>query len=114
LTPTASGEWTETVLHSFDYNVGDGAYPDANLILDGAGNLYGTTAFGGGSGNSGTVFKLSPSGADWKETIWHIFGRGTDGATPGGGLIFDASGNLYGVTGGGGTYNDGTVFELTP
>ena len=107
----------EKILHNFNFT--DGTGPVAGLIFDGTGNLYGTT-FGGGNGtacnaNCGTVFELTPkAGGGWKEMVLHNFGHGTDGATPYAGLIFDASGNLYGTTSAGGIYGAGTVFELTP
>jgi uncharacterized repeat protein (TIGR03803 family) len=110
LMPKVGGGWTEKVLHDFIDNGTDGFHPAASLILDHAGNLYGTT-WGGG----GTVFELTPaSGGNWTETILHAFGTGTDGGAPEASLIFDASGNLYGTTEFGGAYNGGTVFELTP
>jgi uncharacterized repeat protein (TIGR03803 family) len=105
--------WTEKVLHTF--NGTDGAGPRASLILDAAGNLYGTTV-GGGTYGYGTVFELTPiAGGGWTERVLHNFNNdGTDGANPYGGLIFDAAGNLYGTTAWGGTYGTGTVFEITP
>jgi uncharacterized repeat protein (TIGR03803 family) len=98
---------TETVLHSFTGS--DGANPFAGLIADGAGNLYGTTAAGGASGQ-GVVFKLSPSGT---ETVLHAF-TGSDGANPEAGLIADSAGNLYGTTFSGGVGFHGVVFKLSP
>jgi uncharacterized repeat protein (TIGR03803 family) len=118
LTPAAGGGWTEKVLYSFNANGTDGYYPYAGLIFDAAGNLYGTTRYGGTSSGCapygcGTVFELTPAaGGTWTETVLHNFGNGTDGATPLAGLIFDAAGNLYGTTSSGGTYGYGTVFEL--
>ena len=110
LSHTAGGGWTHQVLHSFNYT--DGGTPQAGLTFDAAGNLYGTA--GGGYYGYGTVFELTPTaGGGWTEQVLHSF-NGTDGAGPQAGLIFDADGNLYGTTAGGGTYNDGTVFELTP
>jgi uncharacterized repeat protein (TIGR03803 family) len=78
--------------------------------------LYGTTVDGGGVTSYGTVFELTPSaGGVWTETVLHTFAySGTDGYTPLAGLVFDASGNLYGTTVNGGAYKYGTVFELTP
>ncbi len=115
LTRTEAGGWTETVLYNFG-NGNDGVYPNGSLIMDAAGNLYGTTNLGGVD-NRGTVFKLSPSqGGGWEETLLYSFGSGgvNDGGAPNGGLIMDAAGNLYGMTGSGGTYAEGTVFELSP
>src|ERR1019366_2578878 len=104
----------EKVLHNFNNDGTDGYYPEVGLIVDAAGNLYGTTT-AGGAYNSGTGFELTPAaGGGWTETVLHNFGNGTDGATPYAGLIFDAAGNLYGTTQYGGTYGVGTVFELTP
>jgi len=117
LTPTAGGGWTETVLFSFNGNWSgrDGGLPEAGLIFDAAGNLYGTTG-AGGTYAYGTAFELTPTaGGGWTETVLHSFNNnGTDGESPLAGLIFDAAGNLYGTTGGGGTYGLGMVFELTP
>jgi uncharacterized repeat protein (TIGR03803 family) len=118
LTPTEGGGWTEQVLHSFGN--GDGFSPEAGLIFDAAGNLYGTTSGGGayqcgsyGFG-CGTVFELTPTEGGWTEQVLHNFGNGGDGANPYASLIFDGAGNLYSTTEYGGSYNSGTVFELTP
>jgi uncharacterized repeat protein (TIGR03803 family) len=106
-------DWTENVLHTFG-SPGDGAQPAGGVILDDAGNLYGTTVYGGASG-AGTVFKLTYSaGLGWTETILYSFQGGNDGSDPYAGLIFDSSGNLYGTTTGGGQGGGGVVFELTP
>ena len=114
LTPAAGGTWTEKVLWSFDSGT-DGANPVADLIFDGAGNLYGTTSDGGTYGYRGTVFELTPAaGGTWTEQVLWSFGSGTDGAYPRSTLIFDAAGNLYGTTSNGGTSSYGAVFELTP
>jgi uncharacterized repeat protein (TIGR03803 family) len=104
---TQSGQ--ETVLHSFSGSPNDGYGPFGRLLLDAHGNLYGSTTQGGTYG-TGTIFKLTPSGA---ETILYNFTKGTDGDGPLGTLAMDAQGNLYGATGGGGTYGWGTIFELT-
>jgi uncharacterized repeat protein (TIGR03803 family) len=108
------GNWTERVLYSFLDNGIDGYYPTANLIADGAGNLYGMTTGSGEFG--GTVFELARgAGGTWTESLLHTFvDNGSDGYAPLGGLIFDGSGNLYGTTDFGGTHAGGTVFELTP
>jgi len=95
---------TETVLHSFAVGPSDGYAPYAGLIADRAGNLYGTTDFGGVSGN-GAVFKLAPDGT---ETVLYSFAGGpSDGLGPFGGLIADRAGNLYGTTAGGGASGNG-------
>src|SRR5664279_2753958 len=117
LTPAAGGGWTEKVLHNFNENGTDGALPRAPLIFDAAGNLYGTTEYGGTYYDSdlGTVFELTPAaGGGWTEKVLHNFGIGRDGTDPLAGLIFDAAGNLYGTTEYAGNYGAGTVFELTP
>ena len=108
----------ETLLHSFAGYPSDGEFPYAGVISDPAGNLYGTTYYGGLQ-NYGTVFMLSAAGT---ETLLHSF-SGPDGADPDGGLVRDAAGNLYGTTIGGGIANAtcrtnigtdscGTVFKL--
>jgi uncharacterized repeat protein (TIGR03803 family) len=112
LSPNASGGWTKTILYIFLGGT-DGSYPSAPLVFDAAGNLYGTTA-NGGLYNNGTVFKLTrTSSAPWMEQILYSFSGGSDGADPGNGLTFDASGNIYGTTFQGGI-ESGVVFELSP
>jgi uncharacterized repeat protein (TIGR03803 family) len=126
-----AADGTETTLYSFcpEANCADGADPQAGLVLDGAGNLYGTTLIGGTSANCseggvtgcGTVFEVSPGGT---ETVLYSFcsqANCSDGNGPYACLIFDGSGNLYGTTGGGGNGTGcgsetgcGTVFELAP
>jgi uncharacterized repeat protein (TIGR03803 family) len=106
---------TETVLYSFCAQPGckDGYYPHADLVMDTSGNLYGTTQFNGAYGG-GTVFRVSPSGA---ETVLHSFCAQpgcADGYHPRAGLVLDTSGNLYGTTYDGGTNGKGTVFEVSP
>jgi uncharacterized repeat protein (TIGR03803 family) len=120
LMPQSGGSWTETVLHSFN-GENEGGNPQAGLIFDTAGNLYGTTLYGGGkcSLGCGAVFKLSPGSGGWTGSVLHSFTGGKDGANPSAGLIFDAAGNLYGTTTAGGPsycsgYGCGVVFELTP
>lgn len=105
---TPSG--TETVLYSFAGG-SDGEHPYAGVIQGSDGNFYGTTYFGGTSGN-GTVFRVTPSGS---ETVLYTFAGGsTDGANPEAGLIQGSDGNFYGNTYLGGPSNLGTVFMLTP
>jgi uncharacterized repeat protein (TIGR03803 family) len=115
MAPGTSGTWTETVLHVFTNNGTDGLGPNGPLVMDASGNLYGTTV-AGGSGASGVVYELSPqAGGTWSETILHSFvNNSSDGVEPTSGLTFDSSGNLYGVTSGGGVYGNGTVYEVTP
>jgi uncharacterized repeat protein (TIGR03803 family) len=124
LSPGANGQWTEKVLYNFcsvGDNCADGFDPSGPLVLDAAGNLYGTVA-GGGAHFQGAVFELSP-GADgaWTENLLYSFmanGSG-DGGGPMDGVIFDGAGNLYGETYyGGGTvcnanYGCGTIFEVS-
>lgn len=119
--PTACGSficpWQETVLYSFcpQRPCVDGAGPGfGNLVFDKAGNLYGTTA-SGGDGGMGVVFKLTPSGGGWTETVIYSFPSSCDnGCVPEGTPIFDSAGNLYGTTAQGGTENSGVVYELSP
>ena len=110
LTPTSSG-WQESVLYSFTGG-SDGANPWSALVLDAAGNLYGTTYFGG-SHSYGIVFSLSQTSTGWQFTVLHSFTGGFDGGNPHAGVILDTSGNLYGTTYFGGRGN-GVVFELSP
>lgn len=115
LTPplTWGTAWTETTLYEFAGD-SDGEYPLNGLIADKAGNLYGTTENGGGSG-LGTAFKLTPAqhGA-WTKTTLHQFTGGSDGSSPGAGLIFGTQGVLYGTTVHGGSSDNGTVFKVAP
>jgi uncharacterized repeat protein (TIGR03803 family) len=153
LTPPSSsgGTWSESILWNFaaatngpaspNPNPQDGTTPEAGLLMDKSGNLYGTTAYGGTYGTfvfepdnpfppptgGGTVFELTPpaaSGGTWTESILWNFGNGTDGNVPRAGLIMDRSGNLYSTTVAGGIYGvqnsamppagDGTIFKLMP
>ena len=111
LVPNSDGSWTEHILHLFTGGK-DGAAPYAGLIFDAAGNLYGTTSEGGGDGNSGTVFELTPrSDGNWAESVLSRF---SPGANPYAGVAFDAAGDLYGTTVHGGSTNEGAVFKLAP
>jgi hypothetical protein len=113
LSPQPGGGWTFKVLHHFGNGI-DGNGPYAGMILDAAGNLYGTTVSGGNLG-FGTAFELIPQAdGTWKEKILHNFGTSTDGQGPRAKLTFDAAGNLYGTTVSGGRYSLGTAFELVP
>jgi uncharacterized repeat protein (TIGR03803 family) len=114
LTANSDGSWTESVLYNFCSltHCTDGSLPEAGLVFDQAGNLYGTTEQG--AGGWGSVFELTPN-ADgiWTEKVIHSF-AGTDGEYPMSGLIFDQAGNLYGTTYMGTPNHSGTVFKLTP
>ena len=121
LTPSWSGTYSETVIHSFTGT--DGSIPNASMIEDWTGTLYGTATWGGsgtcsnsygGFGGCGTVFKLTPSWNGYTETTLYSFQGGQDGSAPNGDLFKDAQGNLYGTTYYGGANGGGTVFELSP
>jgi uncharacterized repeat protein (TIGR03803 family) len=116
LTPS-NGSWTYNVLYSFNGSCG----PSASLVMDGKGNLYGTTVCDGSYGY-GNVFKLTPSGSSWAYTSLYDFTGGSDGARPSSNVVFDTAGNLYGTTSEGGYLNYcatggsgcGVVWEITP
>jgi uncharacterized repeat protein (TIGR03803 family) len=105
--PQANAQ-TFAVIHSFAGT--DGSGPLSGLVIAKNGTLYGTTSSGGAYGH-GAAFKSTQNGA---ETVLHSFGSGSDGATPEGQLVIDASGNFYGTTFAGGTYGVGTVFKMAP
>lgn len=115
----AAGAGQETVLYSFGAT-GDGAGPGFGVITDASGALYGTTIFGGTKrAAAGTVFKLTPDGSGYRESLLHSFGGGLDGEGPFGGVAMDGQGAFYGVTlvGGNSGCIDGgcgLVFKLTP
>jgi uncharacterized repeat protein (TIGR03803 family) len=115
VTPQAGeGNWNETILYSFAGS-GDAAFPSGGLVADRVGNLYGVTLLGGAN-NLGAVYQLSPptrEGGSWTETVIFSF-SGPDGTLPSGRLEFDQSGALYGTTDGGGSLQEGTVFQLAP
>jgi uncharacterized repeat protein (TIGR03803 family) len=104
LTPYGNG-WTENILYNFGLPTRG---PLSGVVMDSAGNLYGTTADGG------AVFELSPSGSGWVNTILHTFNCGNDGCLAYGGLVMDGAGNLYGATSDGGSGHGGVVYELSP
>jgi uncharacterized repeat protein (TIGR03803 family) len=117
LTPNGiNGLWYETYLHIFPNFPKDGSNPEGTPALDQAGKVYGTTTAGGAKG-FGTVYKLSPGKwkdryPGWTEKILYSFKSGKDGNGPWAGIVFDAAGNIYGTTTGGGKSGNGTVFEL--
>jgi uncharacterized repeat protein (TIGR03803 family) len=117
LKPSAGGVWTKSTVHTFGGG-SDGANPAAGLIADTKGNLYGTTEYGGGTGEGcgtngcGSVFELTPpasSGTLWTESVLYAFLGGTDGRNPVASLALRGV-TLYGTTSG----HLGTVFALTP
>jgi uncharacterized repeat protein (TIGR03803 family) len=97
----------ESILYSFKGSP-DGASPEGPLVVTGTGTIFGTTVSGGGG--YGVVFELTPSATGYTETVLHSFPLGQDPTS--GGLIMDKNGNLYGETAGGGTYGDGTIYEM--
>lgn len=118
LAPKSGGRWALTVIHTFT-GATDGGSPEATLVFDKSGNLYGTTYVGGQYG-LGVAYKLIPhANGKWGETVLHAF-KGSDGANPLGGVIFDSAGNLFGTTANGGQnqcFNApgcGIVYELMP
>jgi len=113
LTPPTvpGGEWGETVIYDFTGGA-DGSGP-AGMIVDPKGVLYGTTT-GGGSSGAGTVFELKPPATSWTEEVIYNFTTGDDGCEPTEPPVMDADGNLYGTTGGCGSADLGTVWELQP
>jgi uncharacterized repeat protein (TIGR03803 family) len=112
LSPNSDGSWTESVLHSFTGGQ-DGYRPQAGLVRDVKGNLYGVTAFGGPIGY-GTVFKLAPNkDGSWTFSTIYAFKEGNDGANAFASLTLDGEGTLYGTTQDGGAYHCGVVFKLT-
>jgi len=114
LSPNPDGTWTEKVIYNF---LGSkyGGHPSGGLVLDAAGNLYGTT-LDGGKYKRGTVFQLVPSPDDtWTESVLHSFkGNDKDGGDPASRMLWGVDGSLYGTTPSGGAYSGGTVFQLTP
>jgi len=113
---TGTKKWTETVLYSFCPQSGcsDGMEPTAPLLVDGSGNIYGTTEFGG-QANLGTAYEISKNGTEYISNILYSFcaqTNCTDGEGPHGGLVMDSGGNLFGSTASGGS-GQGLLFELS-
>jgi uncharacterized repeat protein (TIGR03803 family) len=111
LSPSNNG-YVESVLYRFQGKP-DAAAPRAGLLADGAGDLYGTTEAGGTS-NNGAVYKLTPKGDGYTESVVYSFQYTPDGSLPRSSLIADSAGALYGTTAGGGSFGEGSVFKLTP
>jgi uncharacterized repeat protein (TIGR03803 family) len=113
LTPGPDGTWSESVLHDFGSSGTDGRRPIAGVYMDGTGKLYGTTQ-GGGTLGYGAVFKLVPGpNRVWQEKVLYNFIGGKPGHGPGGGVVMDKHGTLYGTTVYGGTQCDcGVVYKL--
>jgi uncharacterized repeat protein (TIGR03803 family) len=117
LTPTANGPWTYNDIHDFR-DAPDGAFVVNGLAMDPARNIYGAT-LGGGNGvpGDGSVFELQPpasQGGPWTESVLYTFANGTVGNSPATGPVLDRAGNLYGAVDGGGAFNFGAVYKLTP
>ena len=108
---TLWGSWVFNVIYAFDGSFGDG--PRANLIMDSAGNLYGTT-FRAGAYGAGSVFKLTKSGSSWTYSSLHDFTGGSDGGLLYSGLTMDSAGDLYGTTYSGGAHAQGVIFQIAP
>lgn len=107
----SAGRWTEQTLHGFSSK---NMYALGGVVIDSAGNLYGSTLYGGAYG-VGMLFELTPNkDGSWTKKTIHVFGKGKDGFGPSGSLILDSAGNLYGAAGGGGLYGGGTIYELVP
>ena len=109
---TALFPWSETILYRFTGG-SDGANPSGNVILDEAGDIYGVTA-DGGDANYGVIYELARTRGGWTETVLYSAQSNGDGAVPQGGVVFDRSGNLYGVFALNGPYDRGAVYELSP
>src|ERR1700719_734018 len=97
LTPGSDGRWSETVLHNFPSSADDGQGPVGGLMVNPAGDLYGTTEGGGGPYKYGTIFELTKISGGWKETILHRFGFNKYGCCPQASLVMDNAGNLFGT-----------------
>jgi uncharacterized repeat protein (TIGR03803 family) len=112
LTPSSSGQWTETILYTFN-GLTDASNPEAGVVMDSAGNLYGTALLGGPNSN-GCVYKLTPnSDGSWSERNLLTFSGGHLAGSEAE-LVIDSAGNLYGTSAEGGTRSLGMVFELSP
>jgi uncharacterized repeat protein (TIGR03803 family) len=120
LSPDGRGGWNYNNIYVY-HGHRDGAFPNAGLTFDAAGNLYGTTTVSGHDDDivntphrDGTVFELSPVAGVWQETILHWFGTPTVGAHPQSKLVRDAAGAIYGTTPDGGPFGWGVLFKIVP
>jgi uncharacterized repeat protein (TIGR03803 family) len=112
LTPSSSS-WTNNTLYEFQGG-SDGTTPEAGVVVDASGKVYGTTT-GGGSGAGGTVFELSPFNGYWTfNLLYSLTGGNQNVGGAWGTLVMDSAGILYGTTANGGSYFEGAVFKLTP
>jgi uncharacterized repeat protein (TIGR03803 family) len=109
LSPTGKS-WTYSVLADIP---GNGGGPIATLTMDHAGNLYGVNFMNGANG-VGSVFRLTNAAGMWTYTDLHDFTGAADGGYAGGGLVFDANGDLFGTAGSGGSFGWGVAYEITP
>ena len=112
LTPTGSGQWTESVLWRFD-NVTEGYSPSSGLFRNAQGQLFGETTYGNNPGQNGTIYELTPSGGQWSFSTVSAFAD-SDGTYPLTAVVTDSKGNLYGTTAYGGNFGIGAVYEVTP
>jgi uncharacterized repeat protein (TIGR03803 family) len=108
--PTTDCLWNATFLYEFTGEP-DGSVPIGGLVFGQDGNIYGSTQYGGGQDNPGTIYELTPSGGGWTETVLYRFTGGSDGSYING-IIMGPDGNFYGTALYGGDGNRGTVFEL--
>jgi uncharacterized repeat protein (TIGR03803 family) len=118
LTPGLRGGWKYAVLYNFRSGTKEESF-NTGVILDAAGNLYGASTFGGIGSCSitgcGLVYKLTPGPhGRWTYSALHKFSGGGDGGEPGGGVILDKEGHIFGTTRVGGVGGNGVVFEITP
>ncbi|HEY1658139.1 MAG TPA: choice-of-anchor tandem repeat GloVer-containing protein [Candidatus Sulfotelmatobacter sp.] len=110
----AGNSWKESVLYSFKGEK-DGSSPISTLVMDKAGNLYGTTSAGGGTCGCGVVFKVAHNAnGTWTETVPYRFPGAPGPGFAYNGMVTAPSGIFYGATTHGGTTNDGTIYSFAP
>jgi uncharacterized repeat protein (TIGR03803 family) len=108
------GAWTQQVLHAFTSTGTDGRLPNAAVVVNHQGTIYGVTQQGG-AWNGGVLYQITPvKGGTFTETVLYSFGNGDDASTPNGPLIADSTGALYGVTSLGGVFDQGAVYKFIP